>query len=193
MTPRLTKEQILKTLSVHRRKEIPLEEHPGFTRASVLIPLFPKEKELHVLLTVRTNEVESHKGQISFPGGMQDGTDRDAVHTALREAEEELGLHPRNITVLGLLSDFPVISRFIVTPVVGYMDRQPLMRPNPMEVDEVFSVPVSFFQNEASGRSQLLVRNGVSYTVWFYDYGKYTVWGATAAIMRDFVGVVSGK
>ena len=191
MRPRVTKEQILKALSAHQRKEARLEEYPGFMRASVLIPLFPKEKELHVLLTVRTHEVESHKGQISFPGGMQDAADRDAVHTALREAEEELGLHPRKVSVLGLLSDFPVISRFIMTPVVGYLERQPLVRPNPMEVDEVFSVPLSFFQNEENARSQLLVRNGVSHTVWFYDYGKYTVWGATAAIMRDFIGVVS--
>ena len=191
MRPRVTKEQILKALSAHQRKEARLEEYPGFMRASVLIPLFPKEKELHVLLTVRTHEVESHKGQISFPGGMQDAADSDAVHTALREAEEELGLHPRKVSVLGLLSDFPVISRFIMTPVVGYLERQPLVRPNPMEVDEVFSVPLSFFQNEENARSQLLVRNGVSYTVWFYDYGRYTVWGATAAIMRDFIGVVS--
>lgn len=191
--PKLSKEQITKALSAHHRKEISLVAYPGFSRASVLIPIFPRNKELHVLLTVRTHAVESHKGQISFPGGMQDGSDRDSVHTALREAEEELGLHSRNIRILGLLDDFPVISKFLVTPVVGYLARQPLTRPNPLEVEEVFDVPLSFFLDQTNGHSREMVRDGRSYTVWFYEYGRYTVWGATAAIMRDFIDVAGTK
>lgn len=189
----ITKEQITESLKNHRRKELSLDELPDFTRAAVLMLLFPKDGELHVLLTVRTHDVETHKGQISFPGGMQDGTDTDAVHTALREAHEELGVQTDSIEILGLLDDVPVISKFLVTPVVAYMSEPPKCFPNPAEVSEVFSVPLSFFADERNARSEQRERDGKTHTVWFYQYGKHTIWGATAGMMRGFIEVVAKK
>ena len=189
----VTIEQISTILRNFQRKEIPTEAYPGYSRASVLFPLFPKGGELYFLLTVRTDEVESHKGQISFPGGGRDNADRDAIHTALREAEEEAGLQSDDITILGLLNDRPVISKFIVTPVVGYIPHQPLTKPNPLEVREIFDVPLSFFINTPDVRSEQRSRNGWTETVWFYQFGKHTIWGATAAIIRDFITVLDLK
>jgi 8-oxo-dGTP pyrophosphatase MutT (NUDIX family) len=186
----ITKEQIVIALKNHRRTERSLAELPEFTRAAVLILLFPARGELHVLFTVRTYEVETHKGQISFPGGMQDTTDTDVIHTALREAREELGLQTDSIEVLGLLDDVPVISKFLVTPVVAYMSEPPTCVPNSAEVSEVFSVPLSFFADERNARSEQREREGKTLTVWFYQYEKHTIWGATAAMMRAFMRIV---
>ena len=159
----------------------------GFYRAGVLVPLILTEGESELLFTRRTDHVETHKGQISFPGGMQDGGDADIVHTALRETEEELGIEPSLIEVRGLLDDIAVPSGFIITPVVGLLRRLPPLRPNPGEVAEAFTVPLDFFRNPASGRSEIREFRGSSRVVWFYQHGEHNIWGATAMIVRSFL------
>jgi len=159
----------------------------GFHRAGVLVPLILTEGEARLLFTRRTDHVETHKGQISFPGGMKDADDGDIVRTALRETEEELGIGANLIEVRGLLDDIAVPSGFIITPVVGILQGVPPLSPNPQEVAEAFTVPLDFFLDPASGRTEVREFRGSSRVVWFYQYGGHNIWGATAMIVRSFL------
>ena len=156
----------------------------GFHRAGVLVPLILGKGNGELLFTKRTEEVETHKGQIAFPGGVADRSDNDIVHTALRESREELGIDSALVSVRGLLDDLAVPSGFIITPVVGTLEGLPPLALNPAEVAEVFTVPVEFFRNPSNGRSELRDFRGISREVWFYEHDGYNIWGATAMIVR---------
>ena len=159
----------------------------GFRRAGVLVPLILGAEGGDLLFTKRTDHVETHKGQISFPGGMADESDADIVHTALREAEEELGIGRDLVDIKGILDDLAVPSGFIITPVVGILGALPPLTPNPREVAEAFTVPLAFFCNPANGRSELKEYRGVRREVWFYEHGEHDIWGATAMIVRSLL------
>jgi len=159
----------------------------GFHRAGVLVPLVMGSGETELLFTRRTEEVETHKGQISFPGGMADTGDGDIVRTALREAEEELGIAPSLVEVQGLLDDLAVPSGFIITPVVAILRGLPRLTPNPREVAEAFTVPLGFFCRSENGRSELREYRGVMREVWFFQHGEHNIWGATAMIVRQLL------
>ncbi len=171
-------------LAVLRRKEI---HEPPLTSAGVLVPLFEKLGALHILLSRRTESVEHHKGQISFPGGVRERSDPTIIDTAIRETEEEIGIQRPEIEVLGVLDDFQTPSGFCITPVVGYLRTVPTLRLNPREVSEVFDVPLSFFLNKANERVEQRFRGNTVATVYFYRYGEYEIWGATAAMIRSFL------
>jgi 8-oxo-dGTP pyrophosphatase MutT (NUDIX family) len=157
----------------------------GYARAAVLVPIVAEAGDLHLLLTVRTEDVETHKGQIAFPGGTVDPLDTDIVHTALRETEEEVGVNA--VEVVGILEDLVTPTRFVITPVVGLLHAKPDIIPNPWEVAEVFFVPLSFFADPEHARSESRMVNGSVHTVWLYDYEGRTIWGATAAIIRSLL------
>lgn len=159
----------------------------GFHRAGVLVPLILGRDEADLLFTRRTDHVETHKGQISFPGGMADTGDADIVHTALREAEEELGIGASLVDIKGILDDLAVPSGFIITPVVGILNALPPLAPNPQEVAEAFTVPLQFFSNPANGRSELRDFREGKREVWFYQHGEHSIWGATAMIVRSLL------
>ena len=118
------------------------------THASVLVPLVLRD-EMTVLLTQRTDHLNDHPGQISFPGGRAETSDADATATALREAHEEIGLEPFEIEVLGSLPTYTTSTGFIVTPVVGLVQPGAPLRPDPFEVAEVFEVPLAWLMNPA--------------------------------------------
>jgi 8-oxo-dGTP pyrophosphatase MutT (NUDIX family) len=189
----MTEESIKRSLENCKRKQSTAAEFPGFRRAGVLVLLFPSQDGLSVLLTVRTEEVESHKGQISLPGGVMDKGDRDIVDTALRESAEEIGLNTEGVEILGLLDDTVVPSRFIITPVVGYVSSKPLARRSEVEVAEVFDVPLGFFADDKNGRREEREIRGRKYPLWFYEYQGKSIWGATAAILRNLVKVESAS
>jgi 8-oxo-dGTP pyrophosphatase MutT (NUDIX family) len=153
----------------------------------VLVPLILGGEGAELLFTRRTDHVETHKGQISFPGGMADDADADIVQTALREAEEELGIAAGLIDIKGILDDLAVPSGFTITPVVGILSALPLLTPNPREVAEAFTVPLAFFCDPANGRSELWDYRGAKREVWFYEHGEHTIWGATAMIVRSLL------
>jgi 8-oxo-dGTP pyrophosphatase MutT (NUDIX family) len=157
---------------------------PNYARAAVLVPVVSANNSFDLLFTRRTHTVETHKGQVSFPGGMADESDHDVVHTALREAEEEIGLPQSAVKVVGTLDDLATPTRFVITPVVGIIEELPQLRPNPDEVEEVFFVPLAFFLDERNGRTEMREINGSHYEVWFYDYDGKTIWGVTAVIVR---------
>jgi 8-oxo-dGTP pyrophosphatase MutT (NUDIX family) len=162
------------------------------THASVLVPLVERD-ELTVLLTQRTEHLHDHPGQISFPGGRAELEDADAIATALREAEEEVGLHARHIDVLGSLPTYTTGTGFIVTPVVALIEPPFTIAPDPFEVAEVFEVPLAFLMSPANHRRHGVEVNGVRREFlsmpWqsaHHEARRYFIWGATAAMLRNF-------
>jgi 8-oxo-dGTP pyrophosphatase MutT (NUDIX family) len=180
----VTVEKIRRFLEGFQRKEL---GQPNLKKAAVLMLFYPKGDDLYVLLTKRTEDVEHHKGQISFPGGSRDDEDDHLVATALRESEEEIGLRPDAFEVLGLLNEYETPSGFAITPVVAYTKCLPPLKPNAMEVAEILEVPVSIFLVKGNERVEKLTRLGRVIDVYFYQFGEYEIWGATAAILRGFL------
>lgn len=177
-------EHIKRFVEGHRRREI---SKPNLKKAAVLMLFYPKGNNLYVLLTRRTEDVEHHKGQISFPGGSQDEEDGDLIGTALRESEEEIGLERDNVEVLGVFDDFEIPTGFAVTPVIAYAQSLPRLSPNAIEVAEILEVPVELFLHKENERVEHRVWGGVLYDVFFYRFGENEIWGATAAILRAFL------
>lgn len=166
-------------------------EDAGSRRAAVLIPLYEDGGRVHVLLTRRTDTVETHKGQISCPGGAVDPDDADPVRTALRETEEELGIPADQVRVLGVLDDVPtVVSGFVITPVVGVVPHPHALRPSPAEIAEVVRVPLDVFRDPSNIRVQRRERGGRTFEVLHYIYGRHVIWGATGRILKIFVDTV---
>ena len=186
----VTLEHIRQFLTQHTPREL---YAPGLTRAAVLIPLFLKNGALHVLFTRRTESVEHHKGQISFPGGAADPGDADAIATALRETEEEIGLARANFEVLGVLDDYATPSGYSITPVVGFVQTIPNFTPSSHEVAEVFDVPLDFFLDKNNERIVNVIRMKKMREVYFFNYGEYEIWGVTAAILRAFLGAMKAS
>ncbi|MBN1661105.1 MAG: CoA pyrophosphatase [Anaerolineae bacterium] len=173
-----------------RDREVLQEE--GLTRAAVLAPLLLRDGEWHVAVTQRTQDVEHHKGQISFPGGARDPGDRDTLATALRETFEEIGVPPEAVEVLGALDDFRTISHFVVTPYVGVIPYPFPYQVSPWEVADVVEVPLSFLCDEGNMRVEEVEHEGRVYEVLFWDYQGYTIWGATARMLKGVLEVVCG-
>jgi len=178
------KQQIRTTLA-QRSKSVASKEK--FTPSAVLIPIFYKNGEPHLLLTLRTETVASHKGQISFPGGTRENGDSDLLATALRETFEEVGIRPEDIEVLGELDDLLAVTNFVVTPFVGVFPYPYDFRVSDDEIAELIEIPLSFFIDPRNRRTEEWLYRGRNATVYFYDYGKYTVWGVTARILKGFV------
>ncbi|CAN9499207.1 unnamed protein product [Ophioblennius macclurei] len=157
---------------------------PPLPKASVLIPLFVRRGELHTLMTLRSKELRSNAGEVCFPGGKRDTTDRDDVDTALREAQEEIGLPPDEVQVVCRL--FPMITKsgLLVTPVVGFIDEAFCPSPNPAEVSAVFNVPLDFFTKE---KDHSLFHSGGG-RLHSFDYldpdsgSQFHIWGLTAML-----------
>jgi 8-oxo-dGTP pyrophosphatase MutT (NUDIX family) len=160
------------------------------TRAAVLIPLFKKDGEFHVLLTRRTDKVGTHKGQISFPGGRQDPGE-DLLRTALREAKEEMGIEERDVRILGELDDMcTVASDFCISPFVGLIPYPYSFEVNLQEIEEVIEIPLSALLDERRFREELHLRNGQPVRVCFYEHGKHVIWGATARILKQLMNLI---
>ena len=168
-------------------------DDPSLICAAVLIPLLFKQGEWHVLVTQRTQTVEHHKGQISFPGGACDPDDADLQATALRETLEEVGIPPEAIEILGALDDFPTVTSFVVTPFVGVVPYPLAFRLNKHEVEAVIEVPLSFLHDPGNLRAEQWDLQGQLHDVLFWDFGPYTIWGATARMLKDFLDLISGQ
>jgi 8-oxo-dGTP pyrophosphatase MutT (NUDIX family) len=161
-------------------------------RAAVLVPLFEEGGEARVLLTVRAAELSSHAGQVAFPGGSIDAGESEEA-AALREAEEEIGLDPAEVEVVARLERLPTVSsRFVVTPLVGLLAHRPRLRPQAGEVEAVFDVALSELLGEGVQREERWPGPSGEHTVYFYELGHHTVWGATARILNHLLAVVAG-
>ena len=157
--------------------------------AAVLVPLVLRE-ELTVLLTQRTEQLSTHSGQVAFPGGRQDPEDADATATALREAQEEVGLDPGQVEVLGSLPVYETGTAFMVTPVVALVQPDAPLHPNPYEVADVFEVPLRFLLDPAHHQRHRLHWQGLErewFSMPYLDGGRERyIWGATAGMLRNF-------
>jgi 8-oxo-dGTP pyrophosphatase MutT (NUDIX family) len=164
---------------------------PDLVCAAVLIPLVYKNGEWHIVVTQRTELVKHHRGQISFPGGACELGDADLLATALRETHEELGIPADLVEVLGTLDDMQTITDFVITPFVGALRRPTIYHINEVEVQEAIEVPLSFLLDPSKLRVEHWEREGQSVAVLFWDYGPYTIWGATARILRGFLNLIA--
>lgn len=165
--------------------------------ASVLIPVVPRAGQLQVVLTQRTAHLHDHGGQISFPGGRQEPEDKTPQQTALREANEEIGLTLHQVEVLGLLPDYLTATGYRVTPVVALVQTDTVWTPDPNEVAEVFETPLSFLMNPAHHekrqvrwselRQEQVIENVRHFYAmpWQQAGRNYFIWGATAAMLRN--------
>ena len=169
--------------------EIELTEETRLKCAAVLIPLVWYEEEWHLLFTRRTDTVESHKGQVSFPGGACDEGETTPEQTALREAEEEIGILPKDVRVLGKLSNLITITYFRVTPVVGVVRWPVVFRVGAHEVARVFTIPLTWLANPAN-RWQFEMPGRTRSLIAFHPYDGELLWGATARMTVDFLSVL---
>jgi len=183
-------EQIARVLNSRSPRKL-VDEDCG--RAAVLMLVFQGPEDYCFLLTLRTQAVETHKGQISFPGGVKEPEDQSMVETALRETWEEIGLPRTSIQVLGEFDDYRSVTDLIVTPYVGWVVPPLSLVPNRNEVEEVLEVPLSLFRDKNRLRVESKKRCGQEYPVYFYNFGRKEIWGLTARIIRDFLMLIDGE
>ncbi len=169
--------------------EIDLNDETRLKCAAVLVPLAWQGDEWHLLFTRRTDSVESHKGQVSFPGGACDEGESTPEETALREAEEEIGLQPNNVRVLGRLANMITITSFRITPVVGVIPWPTVFRVGEHEVARVFTIPLLWLADKRHrwefnmfGRNRTLIA--------YHPYDGELLWGATARMTVDLLRVL---
>ena len=155
----------------------------------VLLLLDPSGDEMKVVLTLRKQYDGTHSGQMSFPGGRQEPTDADLTQTALRETSEEIGIDPNHIRIIGHLSELYIPpSNFLVYPSVGVMKEEATFKKQDDEVEEIVEIPLSFFldkNNRVTTKIKVMGNSTVDVPAYVYD--RYTIWGATAIMMSEFV------
>jgi 8-oxo-dGTP pyrophosphatase MutT (NUDIX family) len=181
-------DQIRNILSSRQRRVI---EHPPFSHAAVLVPLFKKGEDCHLLFTKRSDQVKYHKGEISFPGGVVDEEDSELISTALREAFEEIGLKESDVQIIGVLDDIVTITEFIVTPIVGLFPYPYPFKVSEVEIAELIEVPLSSLLDKDCFSEREILRGGGKEVVYAYQYGKHIIWGATARILKQFLDLIS--
>ncbi len=178
-------DQLQSRISARKRRTARIQ---GYRPASVLVPLVPRGDALYVTFMQRTEDGRIHSGQIAFPGGAREPIDVDEVATALREAHEEVNIHPASVTPLGLLHDNASISRYLVTPVVGGVAEPPDYAPDPQETADIFEVPLPYLLNPANEqRVQDVEFAGKQYPLYEYHWQDRMIWGLTGRILHDFL------
>jgi 8-oxo-dGTP pyrophosphatase MutT (NUDIX family) len=163
----------------------------AFRPAAVLVPIIRRDAGLTVLLTQRTDDMPSHAGQIAFPGGRPQAGDADSVDTALREAEEEVGLTRQFVEVIGQVDHYRTGTGYEITPVVGLVTPGFTTRADPREVADVFEVPLAFFLDESNHRIDSRVWQGRERRYYAMPYGERYIWGATAGMLKNLQYVLS--
>jgi 8-oxo-dGTP pyrophosphatase MutT (NUDIX family) len=180
------REQIRQRLSEMEQRRLTT----GFSReAAVLLLVFELDGHPHILLTRRTQDVRTHKGQISFPGGMRlDGESLE--QTALRETFEEVGISDRQIELLGRFHDYVSSSEYLVVPFVGFIKEPFTTEPQAREVAEILQVPFQVFTDRARMRVERMMRSGKMMDIYFYSFAPHEIWGLTARIIKDFLDML---
>ncbi|HKW79437.1 MAG TPA: CoA pyrophosphatase [Casimicrobiaceae bacterium] len=153
------------------------------TPAAVLVPLVNRTDGLTVLFTERSADLPDHPGQISFPGGRIEADDADAVAAALREAEEEIGLSRDRVQPLGSLAEYETVTGFRVSPIVGWIEPPLTLEPDPIEVADIFEVPLAFLLEPANQQRHFRMFGDVRRDYYAIPYRERYIWGATAAML----------
>ena len=170
--------------------ESPVKQRGGQASA-VLIPLYPEQGEMHVILTRRAHTLRTHAGEVSFPGGRAEPGE-DPFTTAAREAHEEIGLLPKLVEPLGELDHLTTVTqRNYIVPVLGLLDERPQQRINPAEVDKVIHVSLTELMQPEVYREERWVVGSSSWPMFFFELDGDTVWGATAALLRQLLALLT--
>jgi len=159
----------------------------GLPQAAVLVPIDTRQQ---LLLTRRADHLPTHGGEVAFPGGRREPEDRDLVHTALRETEEEIGLPAAQIEVVGRLSTLVSLHGIHVTPIIGLLPQQPCFKPNPAEIADVFQVPLAFFRDEPRSTTHLIRYQGKPFYVPSWRWQGFHIWGLTAVMIVELVNLL---
>jgi 8-oxo-dGTP pyrophosphatase MutT (NUDIX family) len=157
-------------------------------RAGVLVPLFVRDAKLWILFTRRTESVEHHRGQISFPGGTEEAGDESLFATAVRETQEELAVAPSDIIALGALSPIVTVTNFYVEPYVAAVPQPYVWKPAEAEIAEVIEAPIAALMDPAILEQKPMP--GREEPILFYHYGKHVIWGATARILSELLAAL---
>ncbi len=161
-------------------------------RAAVLVPLVERVQGWFVLLTLRSADLTDHAGQISFPGGRIEPEDPDPIHAALREAEEEIGLPMNHVEPVGRLDTWLTGTGFEVTPIVGLVRPPETLVPDPVEVAEIFEVPLDFVLDPRNHQRRSRELRGMQRSFFVLPYQHRNIWGATAGILVNLAEVLNG-
>jgi 8-oxo-dGTP pyrophosphatase MutT (NUDIX family) len=170
-------------------------QQPSYIHAAVLIPLFIQNGKFKILFTKRTNKVEHHKGQVSFPGGAVDEKDSSLEETVFREAHEEIGLLEQDVEILGRIDDtLTVVSEFIVHPFVGFVPYPYEYTINDAEVEKLIKVPITVFDSRnPECQTDVVEYDGMSIQSLAYEYKGDVIWGATARMMENFMNILGNE
>lgn len=183
-----------KLLDFDSPKRISLKDN-FFTSSAVLFSIIPYEDRPYDLVIIhRADRGSRHRGEMSFPGGKFDpDADNSLQDTALRETEEEIGVPQNKIKILGCMHDFPTMTKFVITPFIGIIDKNQKLVKDEREVQEILKIPIDFFVYKKNFREQAFDIEGKKFPVFYFNYenkenGKtYTVWGATAHMISTFI------
>lgn len=167
--------------------------HRNFRKASVMVIFLERRGMPHVLLTRRTDMVSTHKGQISFPGGSVDPSDRGNLEAGLRETFEEVGIEAKDIEVLGEFDEYFSIAGFHVYVFAAVLWHSVVYSPSGNEIEKILEVPFTLFMEEKYYRCETLCYDGDDYDVYYYNYEGDIIWGMTARILTDFSRKICNK
>ena len=165
----------------------------GLMPSAVMVLLYPKGGEYCILLNKRSDQVEHHKGEISFPGGARDPEDRDPLETALRETEEEMGINRDDITVIGEMDEVVTRSNFLMNVFTGTIKYPYPFKPSAIEIAEVLEFPVSALIDPANRRTETRWDDGHPATSYSYVHQEHVVFGATARILQSCIDILDDR
>ena len=194
--PRAATPPLLEALAevlVRRSRDYPAVDAPSRRRAAGVLALFyERAGEMHLVFFKRTEKVPTHKGQVAFPGGSGETGDPDLAATALREAQEELGIDPSRVVMLGALRPFDTfVSNFVVSPFAGYLvDADPTFTPQPFEVEEVLEIPLARLRDKHNRHRGKVPGFNVPFPLPYYKIGSAIVWGATGGIVAELLSAL---
>jgi len=183
-------EKIHAVLATRQRRVI---RGDHLTLAAILLPLFEKGRDAYVLLTKRTHKVKTHKGEISFPGGVYDQGDHTLEKTALRECFEEIGLREEDVEMLGCLDDVETLTQYMIRPFVGILPYPYAFVVNHEEIEQMIELPLQSLLEKDPFQKKVVSVEGEERTIYTYHYGHHVIWGATAKILRQFAGLVRDR
>ncbi len=191
MEPKQFSKILSSTLQVYSRINLDAKASI-YKQAGVLVPLFYKDNTLHILLTKRTQKVEHHKGEISFPGGAKESQDNSLLDTALRESQEEMGILSSNVQILGVLDDvFTLASGFVVTPYVGIIPYPYHFQCNHQEIEEILEIPFSFFFLEKNYWEGSFYYQNQRIPGYFFQWREdILIWGITGYIIKNLCRIL---
>ncbi len=191
MALKLRKDEIKQILSQYQKQRANRED---LVPAAVLVPLFYRDEECHLLFTQRSSKVAHHKGQVSFPGGVKTKEDRSLLDTALRESYEEIGLQAKDVEILGELDDtVTLLTGFVISPFVALIPYPYPFRINSQEIEEIFDIPISTLLEKDNLRVEYRIVGNQALPNYFFEYKGRLVWGATARIVIQLLELLTSE